>query len=75
MNGQGEPAVHFQIRVPGQAARLPYFDEVRALLLVAGIPRQRFEGARSLLEIPLVTGHCVVHDADAREFSLQIAPS
>jgi hypothetical protein len=43
--------------------------------LVAGIPRQRFEGARSLLEIPLVTGHCVVYDADAREFSLQIAPS
>jgi hypothetical protein len=42
--------------------------------LVAGIPRQRFDGARSLLEIPLVTGHCVVYDSDAREFSLQIAP-
>ena len=42
--------------------------------LVAGIPRQRFDGARSLLEIPLVTGHCVVYDAEAGEFSLQIAP-
>lgn len=40
--------------------------------LVGGIPRHRFDGTRALLEIPLVNGYCVVYDADAREFTLQI---
>ena len=40
--------------------------------LVAGIPRQRFAGARSLLEIPLVTGHCLVYDGGADEFTLEL---
>ncbi len=39
--------------------------------LVAGLPRQRFAGARAVLEIPLITGHCVVYDFDARAFSLE----
>jgi hypothetical protein len=39
--------------------------------LVAGIPRQRVEGARSLLDIPLITGQSVVYDGDRSEFSLQ----
>ena len=42
--------------------------------LVTGIPRQRFEGTRSLLDVPLITGHCLVYDGDSREFSLQWVP-
>ena len=43
--------------------------------LVGGIPRQRFDGSRTLLEIPLVTGYCVVYDAEAREFRLEFSPA
>jgi hypothetical protein len=43
--------------------------------LVAGIPRQRFEGARSLLDVPLVTGHCLVYDGERQEFTLQWVPA
>jgi hypothetical protein len=43
--------------------------------LVAGIPRQRFEGTRSLLDVPLVTGHSLVYDGDRQEFSLQWVPA
>ena len=38
--------------------------------LVEGIPRQRLEGTRSLLEIPLITGEHLVFDADAKHFSV-----
>ena len=38
--------------------------------LVEGIPRQRFEGGRSLLEIPLITGERPVFDGDAKQFSV-----
>jgi hypothetical protein len=38
--------------------------------LVEGIPRQRFEGGRSLLEIPLITGERLVFDGDAKQFSV-----
>jgi hypothetical protein len=40
--------------------------------LVAGIPRQRMSGSSSLLEIPLITGHCVVYNGETRAFSLQV---
>lgn len=38
--------------------------------LVEGIPRQRFEEMRSLLEIPLITGEHLVFDGDAKHFSV-----
>jgi hypothetical protein len=37
--------------------------------LVEGIPR--IEGARSLLEIPLITGEQLVFDGDAKEFRVE----
>jgi hypothetical protein len=39
--------------------------------LVEGIPRQRREGERSVLDIPLVTGERLVFDGDAKTFSLE----
>lgn len=39
--------------------------------LVAGIPRQRMAGAKSVLEIPLITGQCILYDGDLRRFSLE----
>jgi hypothetical protein len=39
--------------------------------LVEGIPRQRIEGARSLLDIPLITGEQLVFDGDAKEFRIE----
>jgi hypothetical protein len=39
--------------------------------LVDGIPRQRLEGNRSLLEIRLLTGERLLFDGDARRFSLR----
>jgi hypothetical protein len=39
--------------------------------LVAGMPRQRLEGNRSLLDIPLITGEQLVFDADVKEFRVQ----
>jgi hypothetical protein len=38
--------------------------------LVDGIPRQRMEGKRSVLEIRLITGERLVFDGDARRFSV-----
>jgi hypothetical protein len=40
-------------------------------VLVEGVPRQRLEGDRSLLDIPLVTGEQLVFDADVKEFRVQ----
>jgi hypothetical protein len=39
--------------------------------LVKGIPRQRIEGAQSLLDIPLITGEQLVFDGDAKEFRVE----
>jgi hypothetical protein len=39
--------------------------------LVEGIPRQRFVGARSLLDIPLVTGDKLVFDEDTKQFNVE----
>lgn len=39
--------------------------------LVEGLPRQRLERNRSLLDIPLVTGEHLVFDVDVREFRIQ----
>ena len=38
--------------------------------LVSGMPRQRHDGTRSLLDIPLITGERLVFDGDAKKFSL-----
>jgi hypothetical protein len=38
--------------------------------LVEDIPRQRVEGNRSLLDVPLITGERLVFDADAKRFSV-----
>ena len=40
--------------------------------LVAGIPRQHLEGGRSVLHVPLVTGHSLVYDGDLRQFALRV---
>ena len=39
--------------------------------LVNGIPQQRLEHNRSLLDIPLITGERLVFDADVKEFRVQ----
>jgi hypothetical protein len=39
--------------------------------LVEGIPRQRLEGNRSLLEIRLITGERLLFDGDAKRFKLR----
>ena len=39
--------------------------------LVAGIPRQRLDGPRALLEVPLISGYCLVYDSDSKEFDLE----
>jgi hypothetical protein len=39
--------------------------------LVEGIPRQRIEGERCLLDIPLITGERLVFDDDSKTFSLE----
>ena len=39
--------------------------------LVEGIPRQRLERNRSLLDIPLITGDNLVFDSDVKEFRVQ----
>jgi hypothetical protein len=38
--------------------------------LVEGIPRQRLDGNRSLLEMRLITGERLVFDGDAKRFSV-----
>jgi hypothetical protein len=43
---------------------------LKSHMLVQGIPRQRIEGAGSLLDIPLITGEQLVFDGDAREFGV-----
>jgi len=40
-------------------------------ILVEGIPRERRERNRSLLNIPLITGEQLVFDADFKEFRIQ----
>ncbi len=39
--------------------------------LVNGIPRQKLDGTRTILEIRLVTGELLVFDSDARRFSVR----
>jgi hypothetical protein len=39
--------------------------------LVEGIPRQKLEGNRSLLDIPLITGEQLAFDADVKEFRVR----
>jgi hypothetical protein len=39
--------------------------------LVEGIPRQTFEGNRSLLDISLITGEQIVFDGDTKEFRVR----
>jgi hypothetical protein len=39
--------------------------------LVEGIPRQRLDGNRSLLEIPLITGERLLFDGDAKRFRVE----
>jgi hypothetical protein len=39
--------------------------------LVEGIPRQRFLGTRSFLDIPLITGDKLVFDEDVKKFNVE----
>jgi len=65
------------VQAQGEGADFPtiWHTLLKGHHLVAGIPRQRFEGSRSMLEIPLINGYCVVYDSDSRAFSLQITPT
>jgi len=38
--------------------------------LVRGLPRQRHDGGRNLLDISLITGERLVFDGDAKNFSV-----
>jgi hypothetical protein len=38
--------------------------------LIDGLPQQRMEGKRSVLEIRLITGERLVFDGDAKRFSV-----
>jgi hypothetical protein len=40
--------------------------------LVAGIPRQHHEAGRSLLHVPLITGHVLVYDGDHARYTLLV---
>jgi len=40
-------------------------------VLVDGVPRERLEHNRRLLNIPLTTGERLVFDADVKEFRIQ----
>ena len=42
-------------------------------ILVGGVPRQRFEDKRTLVDIPLTTGERLVFDREGKEFRLEIA--
>jgi hypothetical protein len=44
---------------------------LKSHVLVDGMPRQRLERNRSLLDIPLITGEQLVFDADVKEFRIQ----
>jgi hypothetical protein len=44
---------------------------LKSHVLVDGIPRQRLEHDRSLLDIQLMTGERLVFDADVKEFRVQ----
>ncbi len=44
---------------------------LKSHILVEGIPRQRLERNRSLLNIPLITGEQLIFDAEVREFRIQ----
>ncbi len=44
---------------------------LRRHILVEGIPREKLERNRRLLNIPLITGEQLVFDADFKEFRVQ----
>jgi len=44
---------------------------LRGHSLVAGIPAQRLQGTRVLLEIPLITRQSLIYDGEMRRFSLE----
>jgi len=48
-----------------------WYTRLRRNPLVEGIPRQKREGGRGLLTVPLITGERLIYDADAKGFSVQ----
>jgi hypothetical protein len=44
---------------------------LRRHILVDGVPQEKLERNRSLLNIPLITGEQLVFDADIKEFRVQ----
>lgn len=44
---------------------------LKSHVLVEGIPKERLEHNRKLLNIPLITGEQLVFDADIKEFRIQ----
>lgn len=42
---------------------------------VAGLPVQRVEGSRSLLDIPLMSGHRIVYDGERKAYTVEFGNS
>jgi hypothetical protein len=60
-----------QLIVEGNGFPTVWNGVLKSHPLVGGIPRQRLQGARTTLDIPLVTGQVLVFDAEAKEFRLE----
>jgi hypothetical protein len=54
----------------GKAFPTIWHTLIKGHALLEGIPRQKLEGARSILVMPLITGQQLIYDGDAKEFRL-----
>lgn len=54
----------------GESFPAVWEKRLKAHPLTNGLPRQKLEGSRVILEIPLITGDFLIFDGDARSFSV-----
>lgn len=61
----------------GSGADFPmvWHEILKTHRLVAGVPIQRLEETRPMLEVPLITGHRIVYDSGRNEFSVTFGRS
>ena len=55
----------------GESFPMVWHSSLKAHPLVDGIPRQTFDGKRTVLEIRLTTGELLIFDGDARGFTVR----
>jgi hypothetical protein len=55
----------------GKSFPTVWHDVLKGHELLEGIPRQRLQGTRPILAIPLVTGQHLIFDGEASEFRLE----